>query len=217
MRISELAHRAGVALPTVKYYLREGLLPLGQATAATQAEYDESHVERLRLIRALVGVAGLSLASVRTVLGALDEGPVAAVAAAHGALTGVPARAAAGEPPARALAALERLGWTVSPDSAALLDLEAALAAVEEVGIPAGEAQIDGYGAAALRVAEVDISTVPGGEPSVRHVVLGTVLYEPILLALRRLAQQHLYRRSMGPQEAKRFGPTSVKRTGRSM
>lgn len=196
MRISELARRAGIALPTVKYYLREGLLPPGRATAATQAEYDESHVERLRLIRALVDVAGLKLAAVRTVLGALDEGPVAAVSAAHEALAGVPGRAPAGEPPTRALAALDRLGWTVRPDSAALLDLEAALAAVEAVGIPAQEAQIDGYGAAALRVAEVDVSTVPGGEPSVRHVVLGTVLYEPILLALRRLAQQHLYQRT---------------------
>jgi DNA-binding transcriptional MerR regulator len=204
MRISELARRTGVALPTVKYYLREGLLPPGRATAATQADYDESHIERLRLIRALVDVAGLSLAKVRTVLGALDEGPAAAVAAAHEALAGVPARASADEPPERALAALERLGWTVHPESTALLDLEAALAAVEEVGIPAGDLQIDGYGAAALGVAAVDISTVPGGEPSVRHVVLGTVLYEPILLALRRLAQQHLFHRAQEQNEAAR-------------
>ena len=206
MRISELARRTGVALPTVKYYLREGLLPPGRATAATQADYDESHIERLRLIRALVDVAGLSLAKVRTVLGALDEGPAAAVAAAHEALAGIPARASADEPPERALAALERLGWTVHPESTALLDLEAALAAVEEVGIPAGDLQIDGYGAAALGVAEVDISTVPvpGGEPSVRHVVLGTVLYEPILLALRRLAQQHLFHRTQEQNETAR-------------
>jgi DNA-binding transcriptional MerR regulator len=193
MRISELARRSGVALPTVKYYLREGLLPPGRAISATQAEYDESHVERLALIRALVDVAGLRLAAVRSVLGALEEGVAAAVAVAHDALGAGPDRAPSDAPPTRALAALERLGWSVRPDSAAVLDLEAALAAVEAVGIPAGEAHIDGYGDAALRVAAVDVASVSGEELTVRHVVLGTVLYEPILLALRRLAQQHLF------------------------
>ena len=70
MRIAELSRRAGVPVPTVKYYLREGLLPPGRATAPTQAQYDETHEQRLRLVRALVEVAGLSLAAVRRVLAA---------------------------------------------------------------------------------------------------------------------------------------------------
>ena len=37
MRISELARRSGLPVATVKYYLREGLLPAGEPTAATQA------------------------------------------------------------------------------------------------------------------------------------------------------------------------------------
>jgi hypothetical protein len=35
----------------------------------------------------------------------------------------------------------------------------------------------------------------------VRYVVLGTVLVEPLLLALRRLAQQDASRRRFGPAE----------------
>ena len=33
--------------PTIKYYLREGLLHEGVRTSATQAQYDETHVARL--------------------------------------------------------------------------------------------------------------------------------------------------------------------------
>ena len=49
MRISELAAVTGVTIPTIKFYLREGLLPSGVARAANQADYDETHVRRLRL------------------------------------------------------------------------------------------------------------------------------------------------------------------------
>ena len=39
MRISELSARTGVPVATIKYYLREGLLPEGERTAPTQATY----------------------------------------------------------------------------------------------------------------------------------------------------------------------------------
>ena len=45
----------------------------GHPTSATRATYDDTHVRRLRLVRALVDVGGLSLAAVRDVLAALDD------------------------------------------------------------------------------------------------------------------------------------------------
>ena len=54
MRLAELCAATGVPSATVKYYLREGLLPAGEWVSATRAEYGPEHVERLRLIRALV-------------------------------------------------------------------------------------------------------------------------------------------------------------------
>ena len=75
MRISEMAARSGVPVPTIKYYLRERLLPAGSLTSATQATYDDAHVERLRLIRALVDSAGLSIAQTRRVLDSVDSPP----------------------------------------------------------------------------------------------------------------------------------------------
>ncbi|WP_344447735.1 MerR family transcriptional regulator, partial [Kitasatospora nipponensis] len=73
MRISELSRRSGVPVATIKYYLREELVPAGVATSATQAEYDDHHLRRLRLARALIAVRGLSVSTTREVLRALDE------------------------------------------------------------------------------------------------------------------------------------------------
>ncbi len=55
---AELRHVAveGLArgrLPTIKYYLREGLLPEGEKRTPRLTDYDEQHVRRLELLRIL--------------------------------------------------------------------------------------------------------------------------------------------------------------------
>ena len=72
MRIAELSRRSGASIPTIKYYVREEILPPGTATGRNQAEYSEDHVRRLRLIRALIDVGGLSVAAARQVLATVD-------------------------------------------------------------------------------------------------------------------------------------------------
>ncbi|MCE5290009.1 MAG: MerR family transcriptional regulator, partial [Nocardiaceae bacterium] len=59
MWMAELAARSGLSVATIKYYLREGLLHPGEAVGQTRTRYDDSHVRRLRLIRALTDVANL--------------------------------------------------------------------------------------------------------------------------------------------------------------
>jgi DNA-binding transcriptional MerR regulator len=44
MRISELSARSGISVPTIKFYLREGLLPPGSPRAVNQADYGEPHL-----------------------------------------------------------------------------------------------------------------------------------------------------------------------------
>jgi DNA-binding transcriptional MerR regulator len=73
MRIAELSRRSGIPVPTIKYYVREGLLPPGELTSPNQAQYDETHVRRLKLIRALVDVGDLSIAATRDVLASIDS------------------------------------------------------------------------------------------------------------------------------------------------
>jgi hypothetical protein len=57
--VSELAEQADMPVATVKYYLREGLLQPGHVTGPRRAEYDESHVRRLRILRLLREVGGV--------------------------------------------------------------------------------------------------------------------------------------------------------------
>ena len=73
MRISELSRRSGVPLPTIKYYVREGLLRPGELTSPNQAQYGEEHLRRLKLIRALIDVGDLSIAETRDVLASIDS------------------------------------------------------------------------------------------------------------------------------------------------
>ena len=193
MRISELARAAGVPVATVKFYLRDGLLPPGRATSATQAEYDESHLRRLRLVRALAEIGDLPLADVRAVLAVLDSGPgFQAIATAHSAM---PPVAPAGTGTSRALALMAELGWRVDPRSTALARLEAALDALDAVGLTPTPEKLATYARVALDIAEIDISSTPTGSAAevIEHVVIGTVLVEPVHASLRRLAQQHLF------------------------
>ena len=207
MKMSELSRASGVPVPTIKYYLREKLLPGGRPTAATQAQYDDEHVARLRLIRALVDVGRLPLAAVRDVLAIVDAGSEALPAAVGTAHQALPPHVPRDAPsPRRAQELMRQLGWQVDAFSPALYQLEAALAALEAIGMSPDARRLDAYAHAALEVAEVDVADVPRETPAdaVQYVVVGTVLYEPVLLALRRLAQQHVFTSSPENDEGPR-------------
>jgi DNA-binding transcriptional MerR regulator len=65
-RIDELAQRAGVAVDTIRYYQREGLLPAGER-AGRSVRYGPRHLERLERIRALQA-RRFSLAAIQALL-----------------------------------------------------------------------------------------------------------------------------------------------------
>jgi DNA-binding transcriptional MerR regulator len=211
VRISALSAASGVSVPTIKYYLREGLLPPGQPTSQTQARYGEQHLARLRLIRALVDVAGLSLAQVRDVVRRLDEPAESwhdVLGIAHGAAVAGPAGVPATHvDDARALVA--GFGWHVDAHTPALAQLQRATEALADAGLDAGPERLAVYARAAHDVAEAVLDGTPRTSPAEagRHVVLGTLLYEPLLLALRRLAHEDV--------SGARFARTAVRRPRR--
>src|SRR3712207_6457953 len=53
LRMKELAERSGVSAPTIKHYLREGLLPEPVRTSRNMAYYPPDFVERIQLIKRL--------------------------------------------------------------------------------------------------------------------------------------------------------------------
>jgi len=194
MKMSELSATTAVPVATLKYYLREGLLPGGAPVSATSASYDGTHVERVRLIRALVESAGLSIAQIRRVAQTLDDPPDTwhdLLGTAQGVLCG-PLDDSLDTTAADTL--LRRLGWAVGDGSPARSDLARALARLHAGGIEVSAQGLDGYAAAGLTAAAIDVASVPTDSPmaALRQAIVGTALVDPVLVALRRLAQEHL-------------------------
>lgn len=201
MRISELSRRSGVSNATIKYYLREGLLPPGRATAATQAEYDESHLRRLRLIRALTGVRGLSVASAKHVLGAIAEHQtdthrlLGIVFGIWPSGAGKPEAQADGppEPSPEAAALIDAMGWSVSEYNPARQVIDQTLQTLRSLGIAYDWQGLLPYAELAARTARHDLDrleTTTDPLEKAEQAVLLTFLLEPALMALRRLAQE---------------------------
>lgn len=199
MRISELSKRTGVPVATIKYYLREALLPAGERTSATQAQYDESHEQRLRLVRALVDVAGLSIERVRQVLGVVDAPPSTMTELLHLATDAEHAGAAP-----RASAFLAALGWEVPANLGALAELERGLEGLDAAGLDIPQSQLEALAGAVDRIAEIEIEGMPRSSPeaAVAYAVLGTELVAPIILALRRIGHARHTFATFGDQPA---------------
>jgi DNA-binding transcriptional MerR regulator len=203
MRIAELSRRSGVSIPTIKYYLREGLMAPGAASGPNQADYDEAHLRRLALIRSLIDVGGVSIAGVREVLQVVDDDRITGhelLGAAHWAISPPPRASRTGThwvaARDRASAAVARLGWQVAADAPALDALADAVAALTALGQDDLVARLDDYATAAEQMAAGDVQTVLARGPAdrtavVEGVVLGTVLGGAMFAALRMLAQEH--------------------------
>ncbi|MET7842557.1 MerR family transcriptional regulator [Streptomyces sp. NPDC005356] len=213
MRISELSRRSGVPAATIKYYRREGLLPEGRALNPTAVEYGEEHIQRLRLIRSLIQLGGLSVARTREVLEAVDRplDTFETLGVVHHALP-VPSadknatsgkdddgadstvgEAAPGEAAARVDTLIKSLGWQISDESPHRPALAASLAALGRLGSDYTADDLIPYARLATSTADLDFAQLDGIEDRIalaeRAVVL-TALFEPVVRLLRRLAQE---------------------------
>ncbi|MFG2791833.1 MerR family transcriptional regulator [Streptomyces sp. NPDC048419] len=203
MRISELSRRSGVANATIKYYLREGLLPPGRATAATQAEYDDTHLRRLRLIRALIGVRGLSVAAAKQLLDTVSQYQ-ADTHQVLGLVLGIPtggatskapqdAEGEGGEHGSEADALLTALDWEVSEYNPARGVIDETLETLRSLGLDHDWRFLLPYAELARRTARLDLDELESLKDPLEmaeRAVLLTFLLEPALMALRRLAQE---------------------------
>lgn len=214
MRLAELSTATGVSTATLKYYLREGLLMPGTPTSATRSTYAPAHVDRVRLVRALLEIGGLSIADVRGVLTALDNPPDSVselLGYAHSALPGPGSAsgsasgstsAPAERADSRVTELLAALGWAVYPDSPARAGLSRALHAAAAAGVPVTDERLRRYARACQDIAGIDLDYVASDAQDttdmLRIVVVGTVMVDPVLVALRRLAQEAVSREVLG-------------------
>ncbi|WP_405012851.1 MerR family transcriptional regulator [Kitasatospora sp. NBC_01539] len=198
MRIGELSRRTGVPVPTIKYYLREGLLPGGELTSPNQAQYGEAHVHRLKLVRAMVDVGKLSVAATRDVLNAVDEPGLSLHSVLGIAQAAVTPEPVAADPDAWAQAEqlvdalVERHGWEVKPDNPARHALAQLVVTFRDLRQDDLLDLFDDYAVAAERLSTAELAMIgrrEGLDSKVEGAVLGTVLGDALIGAMRRLAQ----------------------------
>ncbi|MET7844731.1 MerR family transcriptional regulator [Streptomyces sp. NPDC005356] len=232
MRISELSRRSGVPAATIKYYRREGLLPEGHALNPTTVEYGEEHIQRLRLIRSLIQLGGLTVARAREVLDAVDR-PLDAfetLGVVHHALP-VPSadrngkgdkshdgadstvgEAVSGGAAAGVEALIRSMGWQISDESPHRPALAASLAALGRIGTDYTADDLIPYARLATSTADLDFAQLDGIEDRIalaeRAVVL-TALFEPVVRLLRRLAQEDANHRRHHRRACKRGDPAT--------
>ena len=222
MKVSELSQRSGVPVATLKFYLREGLLPPGERIASNQANYDERHLRRLRLIRVLQEVGNLSLTAIRDLAQRLDAPDAETMdvlrAAMDAQATRSPERLASEASPEWQAAAreidafLEQVGWATRPDSTARKRLVDALLALREREPDMPVTAFFPYVRAAGEMAQNEVAHVMGAleagpAEAVEAVVMGTVLWEPVFTSLRRIAHESLSRRVLRSAQPQQPGP----------
>lgn len=201
IRMAELSRQTGVSVPTIKYYLREGLLAPGEATGVNQALYNQEHVDRIRLVRSLSKVAKLPLATIAEVLQIVDGGGnvMEAIGRTQDALVGDIAEGSVGDEEFAEIKELldseiAKMGWHVHRDSRAYSMALRALRGLHVENLSPPVNHLADYVAAADKVGEADISTLAGATSApdmVRRMAMGTTLRGPLTDALIWLAQQH--------------------------
>jgi len=212
MRLADLSKRSGVTTATIKYYLREGLLPPGRQVNATTAEYGEEHLRRLRLVRALIQVGKVPVATVREVLGHVDDDSLGRTIRLGAALWALPQDPEPDEEDPAVVAAraevdrlLEMLGWETARELAPLSpvhrSLVVAVAALRRLDYPWDAELMAPYGELMHEVARRDLDFMESRgseEERVELAVAAAVLFQPVLRALHRLAQEE--------ESARRYG-----------
>jgi DNA-binding transcriptional MerR regulator len=202
MRIAELSRRTDVPVPTIKFYLREGLLFPGEFTSHNQARYTEAHVRRLRMIRALIEVGGLSVAATREVLEKMYAPGMSVIDAAGKAQFAMTpnvrppveddAWREAGEHTERLI---ERLGWRVRESNPSRQTLTSAIAALIRLGQTEQLKLLETYARAAREIAEAELSlllTQTDRDALLETAVIWTALGDTVFSALRRFAQEDI-------------------------
>lgn len=206
MRISELSDRSSVSSASIKFYVREGLLPPPERVGYNRSEYDHDHLRRLRLIRALLETGGLSVQATQRVLAAADDEsvPILELMSTAQAAIPVPDTAASSESLAAVRAVADRLGWSTHDENPGMLLSARVLDAYGALDLPELTGLLEPYARAADAAARAELAVTVSAPDRARMaaiVTVGTVLGDALLAGLRRIAQEAAAHAAMAARE----------------
>lgn len=200
MQLKELSDATGTSPASIKYYLREGLLPPGESVHATRASYSDRHVKRLTLIRALRQIVQLPIEQIRSILVLADDGVPHLTLLAHvqrvvlklGTEGGEVARTSAAD-------AVVRLRNWPDVDSDARDALNRHISLMEGLGIGLPPDLLDQYSSAVDSIAGFDLAATTEGKDTdsvILTAAVGMHMHSELMLKLLALAQaSHAIRR----------------------
>ncbi len=74
MTISELSSLSTIPLSTIKFYIRESLIPRPNKIRGTRAYYDARHLKKLRLIKKIQSEGKVPLSKIKEIISLIDDG-----------------------------------------------------------------------------------------------------------------------------------------------
>lgn len=198
--MAELSARSGVPIPTIRYYMREGLVEPGELTSPNQASYEDSHVRALKLVRTLVEVGGLSIARVRAVLEFIRSKDARVFPTLGGVQYALTQERdvvrddvyEAAEAQVEQLIAERR--WEIRPHNPARTSLADAIATLTRLGHDDVIDKLGAYADAAHQLAQREVPDLferDSVESLAEGVIAYDILGDAMLSALRRLAQEN--------------------------
>ncbi len=194
MKLSELARHTGASTASLKFWMREGILPAGELRNQTTAVYTQHHVERVGLIQILRAEFDAPIGRIRELTALIDDpgtGLLGVMEACQVIATGmiVPPETDAAQ--AELVDRLhERMTW-LRYDSVAASALAHALAGSARVGYPYDLDDLVHYGQALEPIATADIGSIqPEGTPDAvaRNLLVAAAAQNRVLVAMNQLA-----------------------------
>lgn len=212
MQVSELVRATSIPLATVKYYLREGLLPAARKITARSSEYGEEHVRRLTLLRVLREVGAIPVGRLRELVEAVDNPRLSEhevfghAIDAIASSASVPPESADAESREVVQRVLDDAGWTgVRRDSVDVDNLARVIAQIRRTRLFKIDAEtLAHYATAADAIGRTEIGRLPDDDDRavrLERMVVGTVAYGQVLTILRRLAEEHHHLVAEGQRE----------------
>lgn len=193
MKLGELARETGATTATLKFWMREGVLPAGELRNQTTAVYGQRHLDRVALIQTLRAEFDASIAGIRELTSLIDRPdvpPLDVMEACQVIATGLGPGATQGEYDGMIGELHDRLGW-LRIDSVAADVLTHALVASERVGFPYSIEMLEEYARMLDPIAASDLDSIqPEGTIDVmaRNLLVAAAAQNRVLVAMNQLA-----------------------------
>jgi DNA-binding transcriptional MerR regulator len=193
VKLGELARESGATTATLKFWMREGVLPSGELRNQTTAVYGQRHLDRIALIQTLRTEFDAPIAGIRELTALIDRPdavPLDIMEACQVIATGLAVGEAHDEYAGIIGELHDRVGW-IRFDSLAAGALAHALAASARVGYPYRIEVLEEYARMLGPIAETDLGLIqPEGTLDVmaRNLLVAAAAQNRVLVAMNQLA-----------------------------